>query len=94
MRQYGDEEIANYINRGEPFDKAGAYAIQDPQFDPVERVEGCYANVMGLPLCHLFRILRSGAALSSQAPVAACEVYTGHRCSVAGRILEANAHGL
>jgi septum formation protein len=94
MRQYEDEEIANYIGRGEPFDKAGAYAIQDPDFNPVERVEGCYANVMGLPLCHLFRVLRDGAALRSQPPIAACEGYIGRRCSVARRILEANAHGL
>lgn len=94
MRQYGDEEIANYIDRGEPFDKAGAYAIQDPEFDPVERIEGCYANVMGLPLCHLFTTLRDAASLHSLPPVAACEGHTGRRCSVAGRILEAATHGL
>lgn len=94
MRQYGDEEIASYIGRGEPFDKAGAYGIQDPEFDPVERVEGCYANVMGLPLCHLFTMLRDPASLHSLPPVAACEGYTRRRCSVAGRILEADTHGL
>ena len=94
MRQYRDEEIANYIDRGEPFDKAGAYAIQDPEFDPVERIEGCYANVMGLPLCHLFTTLRDAASLHSLPPVAACEGHTGRRCSVAGRILEAATHGL
>jgi MAF protein len=94
MRQYRDEEIANYIDREEPFDKAGAYAIQDPEFDPVERIEGCYANVMGLPLCHLFTTLRDAASLHSLPPVAACEGHTGRRCSVAGRILEAATHGL
>jgi MAF protein len=94
MRQYGEEEIASYVGRGEPFDKAGAYAIQDPEFDPVERVEGCYANVMGLPLCHLFAILRDRASLHSVPPVAACEGYTRHRCSVAVRILETSTRGL
>jgi MAF protein len=94
MRQYGDEEIARYIDRGEPFDKAGAYAIQDPEFDPVERIEGCYANVMGLPLCHLFTTLRDAASLHFPPPVAACEGHTRHRCSIAGRILKAGSHGL
>ncbi|HUS69842.1 MAG TPA: Maf family protein [Anaerolineae bacterium] len=94
MRQYGEEEIASYIDRGEPFDKAGAYAIQDPEFDPVERIEGCYANVMGLPLCHLFTILRDAAVPHSLPPVAACEGHTGRRCFVAARILQAANHGL
>lgn len=94
MRQYGEEEIANYIDRGEPFDKAGAYAIQDLEFDPVERVEGCYANVMGLPLCHLFTTLRDAASLHFPPPTAACEGHTGRRCSVAGHILEAVSNGL
>jgi septum formation protein len=51
MRGYSDGEIEAYVARGEPFDKAGAYAIQDAVFRPVERVEGCYLNVVGLPLC-------------------------------------------
>jgi septum formation protein len=51
MRDYADEEVAAYIASGDPFDKAGAYAIQHPAFRPVERLEGCHTNVMGLPLC-------------------------------------------
>jgi len=51
MRGYSDDEIEAYVARGEPFDKAGGYAIQDAVFRPVERVEGCYLNVVGLPLC-------------------------------------------
>jgi MAF protein len=50
MRPYSDEEIDAYIARGEPFDKAGGYAIQDPLFAPVARWQGCYSNVVGLPL--------------------------------------------
>ena len=38
-------------------DKAGAYAIQHAGFHPVEKLDGCFANVMGLPLCHLTRSL-------------------------------------
>jgi septum formation protein len=87
MRQYSDEEMAHYIARGEPFDKAGAYAIQDPEFRPVERLQGCYANVMGLPLCHLFVILKRMRLPLTEPPQAACEAFTGRSCSVADRIL-------
>ena len=60
MRSYGDEEIAAYIARGEPFDKAGAYAIQDEAFRPVASFEGCHCNVVGLPLRAVIRLLREG----------------------------------
>jgi MAF protein len=51
MRTYADAEVEAYIGRGEPFDKAGGYAVQDQTFRPVERLDGCYLNVVGLPLC-------------------------------------------
>ncbi len=50
MRDYSDAEIAAYIASGDPFDKAGAYAIQNEAFHPVARIEGSYSNVVGLPL--------------------------------------------
>jgi len=45
-----DEEIAAYVATGEPMDKAGAYAIQGRAARWIPRIEGCYFNVMGLPL--------------------------------------------
>jgi MAF protein len=51
MRTYTADETSAYVSTGEPFDKAGGYAIQDQAFRPVERVDGCYLNVVGLPLC-------------------------------------------
>jgi septum formation protein len=57
MRDYSDEEIETYIASGDPFDKAGGYAIQNPVFHPVERIDGCYACVVGLPVCHVVRAL-------------------------------------
>jgi MAF protein len=57
MRTYSDEEIMTYIAGGDPLDKAGAYAIQHVVFRPVDVLNGCYANVMGLPLCHLAQML-------------------------------------
>ncbi len=52
------EEVEDYVASGEPFDKAGAYAIQGRGGRFVTRVEGCYFNVVGLPLARLYRILR------------------------------------
>lgn len=53
-----NEEIEDYIATGEPFDKAGAYAIQGRAGKFVKRVEGDYFNVVGLPLPRLYTILR------------------------------------
>ena len=58
MRQYSDDEVDSYVASGEPMDKAGAYAIQDPAFRPAQRLEGCYTNVVGLPACLLVELLK------------------------------------
>lgn len=88
MRAYTDEEMIRYAASGDPLDKAGAYAIQHHNFSPVERIEGCYASVMGLPLCHLARALAQlGLMLPVDVPQA-CQGFTGHRCLVAGEILQ------
>jgi septum formation protein len=50
-----DSEIAGYVASGEPMDKAGAYAIQGLAAKFVEKVDGCYFNVMGLPLSLVYR---------------------------------------
>jgi len=53
IKGMSDEAIFNYINTGEPMDKAGAYGIQGIGALIVERIEGCYFNVVGLPLMRL-----------------------------------------
>lgn len=58
MRNYSDREVQSYVASREPLDKAGGYAIQDPLFHPVERIEGCYLNVVGLPVCKLLEGLQ------------------------------------
>jgi septum formation protein len=54
-----DEEIAAYISTGEPMDKAGAYAIQGRAARWIPRIEGCYFNVVGLPIALVARLLES-----------------------------------
>jgi septum formation protein len=58
-----DEEIASYVAGGEPMDKAGAYAIQGRAAKWIPRIEGCYFNVVGLPLALVNAML--GAVLNS-----------------------------
>jgi septum formation protein len=54
-----DEEIAEYTRSGEPRDKAGAYAIQGRAAKFVSSIEGCYHNVVGLPVSLVYRHLRN-----------------------------------
>ncbi|WP_298437621.1 Maf family nucleotide pyrophosphatase [Geobacter sp.] len=58
-----DEEIASYVATGCPMDKAGAYAIQGGAAYMVERIDGSYTNVVGLPLCEVMEDLRTMGAL-------------------------------
>lgn len=53
-----DEDIAQYVANGEPMDKAGAYAIQGLASKFIDRVEGCYFNVVGLPVALVHRHLK------------------------------------
>lgn len=74
MRAYTALEVEAYVARGEPFDKAGGYAVQDETFRPVERLEGCYLNVVGLPLCGVAAGLNAlDVNVTPAGPTAACE---------------------
>jgi septum formation protein len=57
FRRLRDDEIEAYIRSGEPMDKAGSYGIQERGAVFISRVEGCFFNVMGLPLAKLWEIL-------------------------------------
>jgi len=87
MRDYTDAEIDAYVATGDPMDKAGAYAIQHSGFDPVTRVDGCWLNVMGLPLCHLRRALcRFGIEVPSDVP-GTCDAFNQSKCEAFAEIL-------
>jgi MAF protein len=91
MRNYSNEEIDAYVTSGDPMDKAGGYAIQHPGFHPVEKLEGCYANVMGLPLCHLTRTLHRFGIIPPADVPQACQSALGYNCPVYAQILSEKA---
>lgn len=61
MQRIGESEIQAYIATGEPMDKAGAYAIQGIASRWIPRIEGCYFNVVGLPVPLVYGLLREHA---------------------------------
>ena len=87
MRNYSDDEITAYIKTGDPMDKAGAYAIQHPDFDPVESMQGCYASVMGLPMCHVMRALQKLDVRPAADVPMACQNLLNYQCPVSSAIL-------
>ena len=85
MRAYSDDEITAYVGTGDPLDKAGAYAIQHPQFQPVSYLEGCYLGVMGLSICHLIELLaKLGMQRLAELP-AIHQAHRGYPCPILGR---------
>lgn len=82
MREYSAAEIELYIATGDPMDKAGSYAIQHEEFRPVSGLRGCYAAVVGLPLCHVVRALdRLGVEIHNDVP-AACQQHHNYNCPI------------
>ncbi len=87
MRNYSNEEIEAYVSSGDPLDKAGSYAIQDPRFNPVGEFSGCYASVMGMPLCHLERTLRKLPDYQDGGMAEVCQRNLKYRCPITRRVL-------
>jgi septum formation protein len=93
MRSYSDDELSTYVRTGDPMDKAGAYAIQHPDFQPVESMHGCYASVMGLPMCHLLRSLQKLDVDPSADIPTACQTLLNYQCPVSSAILRGESNG-
>lgn len=88
MRDYTQDEARDYIDSGDPLDKAGSYAIQHDGFHPVTNLQGCYANVVGLPLCHVVRTLEKlDINLLADVPTN-CQQHFDYKCAVYERVLE------
>ncbi len=86
MRQYSDAEIEAYIASGDSLDKAGGYAIQYQDFRPVTAIDGCYTNVVGLPLCITYLALRNLGLQPNIAALALCNAY-GNVCPLASSMI-------
>lgn len=79
MADYSDADIEKYIKTGEPFDKAGSYAVQGLGGRLVARVEGCYTNVVGLPVCEVAEMLHEFGVKVAAVP-APCTDSAGAPC--------------
>jgi len=87
MRDYSDDEIDSYVQTGDPLDKAGAYAIQHPRFHPVENMEGCFASVMGLPLCRLTYLLSQFDIAPESSIGIRCQTELQYDCPISSAVL-------
>jgi septum formation protein len=79
FRPLTESEIAAYVSTGEPSGKAGAYAIQGLGAGLVSHLNGCFSNVVGLPLCETARLL-SAAGVAIAATWSGCRLPDGTRC--------------
>lgn len=77
-----DEMLETYAASDEPLDKAGAYAIQGEGRKAVDSFDGCFANVTGLPLCHVYFALRRAGVAPRERPEAACQAHFDFSCPV------------
>lgn len=82
VRTYSDDEIGAYVQSGDPLDKAGAYAIQHAGFHPVENLTGCFASVMGLPLCRLSNLLAQFDIFPEAAVSIRCQAELHYDCPI------------
>lgn len=87
MREYTEDEIREYIASGDPLDKAGAYGIQNRDFNPAPEFYGCYANVMGLPLCHLAVLMKDMEIETDPRVAERCQDSIDYQCPVYTDIL-------
>lgn len=72
FRKYTDEEILQYVDSGLPMDKSGSYGIQDEPFRPAESIQGCYLNVVGLPICLTAELMERVGAFRPGSPRPVC----------------------
>jgi septum formation protein len=80
LKPLRDDETAAYVATGEPRDKAGAYAIQGIGAELIAEFDGCYNNVVGLPLCYL-SVMLAHAGIEVPSPGGFCRLPDGSLCN-------------
>ncbi len=80
MHPYTEVAISAYLSTGEPFDKAGSYAVQGAGGALVASVEGCYTTVVGFPLCRVAGLLRDAGLIVPADPTSGC--IPGRSCAM------------
>jgi septum formation protein len=82
LRELSLRQIERYVGTGEPLDKAGAYAIQGEGRRLTDSYEGCFANITGMPLCHVYFALRRVGVVSRERPETVCQAHFEFACPV------------
>lgn len=82
MNPLSQATIQSYIATGDPMGKAGAYAIQNTDFNLVESVEGCYTCVIGLPLCHVEKLFSFFNYSFEKNVIECCKSHIHYNCVV------------
>lgn len=88
MRDYSEAEIERYIAGGDPFDKAGSYAIQHDVFRPVAALQGCFPSVMGLCICQVHLLLGEFGWASRTDMAALQAAHNAFPCSLYDKIAQ------
>ena len=84
LREISEQEIEASIASGVPQDKAGAYAVQDTELRPASNWEGCYNNIVGLPVCRLMEMLRELGYRLPEGWTVPSEIACGEDCPTIG----------
>ncbi len=87
MNPLSEPLIQAYVASGDPLGKAGAYAIQNQKFSLVGSIQGCYANVVGLPLCHCGELLRRAEIAIPVHSSVGCRAHIRYNCKIDTNLL-------
>ena len=82
FRRLSNREIERYVATGEPQGRAGGYAIQGEGRRLVAGYDGCFANITGLPLCHVYQALRRAGVATAERPERVCQEHFDFVCPV------------
>ncbi len=82
MNKLSERMIQEYVKSGDAMGKAGAYAIQNSEFNLAASIDGCYACVMGMPLCHCGLLFEHAGSPFLEDPAYACRAHISYNCTI------------